>query len=127
MQDYFVDHNLASTLGEQVMPNVFATFQVTTESSSSTGEQPMLVLPCTKSQCPRSQADLLHLPYYPYDTTRSQLWNEKCFIHALRMVAMAIDTMYQNEVQRVCTDSSGQFLDTPIKARVWENAQQTSF
>jgi hypothetical protein len=55
---------------------------------------------------------------FPQNVAYSQVWNEKCFIHVLRMVAMAIDLMYQEIVQKICEDCNGSFRTTEIKGFV---------
>jgi hypothetical protein len=55
---------------------------------------------------------------FPQKEAHSQLWNEKCFIHVLRMMAMALDLRYQEIVQRISEDCNGSFMKTEIKGFV---------
>ena len=118
MKVCFADGDLATTLGEKAMPNVFGkVVQAAREGSSGAFPEPMVLQSCIRVECVKSQAALLQIPY-PYKKAHSQLWNEKCFAHFLRMVAMGIDQLYQNEVKAVCTRSNGDFRSASIKGFV---------
>jgi hypothetical protein len=117
MKVCFEDGDLATTLGEKAMPNAFSKVQAALESSSSAFPEPLALQPCDETDCFKTQAALLQVPY-PYNKAHSQLWNEKCFAHFLRMVAMGIDQLYQNEVKAVCTRSNGDFRSASIKGFV---------
>ena len=109
----------ATKLGEAAMPNVFAKVVPNTvpEGSSSVPLEPLALRACVEAECFKSQAALLQVPF-PYTQAQSQFWNEKCFTHFLRMVAMGIDHPYQNEVKAVCARSNGDFRSTSIKGFV---------
>jgi len=49
------------------------------------------------------------------DESKSQLWNEKAYIHCLRMVAMAVDLRFQSDVESVCKKAGGKIIKGPIK------------
>ncbi len=52
------------------------------------------------------------------NVSHSQFWNEKVWIHVLRMIAMAIDGHYQDAVDKVCTACDGMFSAAEIKGFV---------
>jgi ankyrin repeat protein len=80
------------------------------------------VVPCASDKGERRQDGAMptnELGFgFPRNLAHSQLWNEKCFIHCLRMVAMGIDESYQKVVNEVCTRSNGCFKATAIKGYV---------
>ncbi len=55
---------------------------------------------------------------FTQNVNRSQFWNEKVWIHVLRMIAMAIDGLYQDAVDKVCTACDGMFSAAEIKGFV---------
>ena len=69
---------------------------------------------CGPDECTRRQDEALPLPF-PRDATKSQLWDEQCFIHCLRMIAIAIDDDYQAAVGTMVKDCNGEFKSTAIK------------
>jgi hypothetical protein len=85
------------------------------------GEYQFVVERCSQEECARRQDEAMHpleSGIFPQNVAHSQVWNEKCFIHILRMVAMAIDPMYQEIVQKICEDCNGSFRKTEIKGFV---------
>ena len=74
----------------------------------------LTVLSCSPDVCARRQDEALPLPF-PRDNTKSQLWNEKCFIQCLRMIAIAIDDDYQATVEKMANHRKGEFKKTAIK------------
>jgi ankyrin repeat protein len=112
LQQYFEKSNLGTVLGEAFIPNLCGKFQA--------GNGGVLkVVPCTSDEGERRQDGAMptnELGFgFPRNLAHSQLWNEKCFIHCIRMVAMGIDESYQNVVNQVCTRSKGCFKATAIK------------
>ncbi len=115
MKTYYDTHELSVVLGEKAIPNTFGKFQM------RAGENQFVVEQCSPLQCARRQDEAMHPPesgIFPQNVAHSQVWNEKCFIHVLRMVAMAIDLMYQEIVQKICEDCNGSFRKTEIKGFV---------
>jgi len=74
----------------------------------------LIVSSCGPDACARRQDEALPLPF-PRDNTKSQLWNEKCFIHCLRMIAIALDNEYQTDVEKMVEHRKGEFKKTAIK------------
>ena len=115
MKRYYDTHELSVVLGEKAIPNTFGKFQMIA------GENQFVVERCSEEECARRQDECMHPPesgIFPQNVAHSQVWNEKCFIHVLRMVAMAIDLMYQETVQKICEDCNGSFRKTEIKGFV---------
>jgi hypothetical protein len=115
MKRYYDTHDLAVVLGEKAIPNTFGKFQM------RAGENRFVVERCSQEECARRQDEAMHPPksgIFPQNVAHSQVWNEKCFIHVLRMVAVAIDLMYQEIVQKICEDCNGSFTNTEIKGFV---------
>jgi hypothetical protein len=115
MKTYYDTHELSVVLGEKAIPNTFGKFQM------RAGENQFVVEQCSPLQCARRQDEAMHPPesgIFPQNVAHSQVWNEKCFIHVLRMVAMAIDLMYQEIVQKICEDCNGSFRKAEIKGFV---------
>jgi hypothetical protein len=77
-------------------------------------ERNLCVSKCGPDECARRQDGALPRPF-ERDTTKSQLWSEKCFIHCLRMIAVAIDGDYQAAVETMVKDCKGEFKSTAIK------------
>ncbi len=107
MKRYYDTYELSVVLGEEAIPSTFGKFQM------RAGDNQFVVVRCSQEECARRQDEL-----FPQNAAHSQVWNEKCFIHVLRMVAMAIDLMYQDIVQKVCNDCNGSFRKTEIKGFV---------
>jgi hypothetical protein len=115
LKRYYDTHELYVVLGEEAIPSTFGKFQM------RAGENQFVVEQCSQEECARRQDECMwpaECGIFPQNVTRSQLWNEKCFIHVLRMVAMAIDLMYQEIVQKICEDCHGSFVNTEIKGFV---------
>ena len=107
MKNYYDTHELSVVLGERAIPSTFGKFQL------RAGENQFVVERCSQEECARRQDECMWI--FPQNAAHSQVWNEKCFIHVLRMVAMAIDLMYQEIVQKICEDCYGSFRKTEIK------------
>jgi hypothetical protein len=115
MKTYYDTHELSVVLGEKAIPKTFGKFQM------RAGENQFVVERCSQGKCARRQDEAMHPPesgIFTENVAHSQVWNEKCFIHVLRMVAMAIDLMYQEIVQKICEDCNGGFVKTEIKGFV---------
>jgi hypothetical protein len=115
MKRYYDTNELSVVLGEKAIPNTFGKCQM------RAGENQFVVERCSQQECARRQDEAMHPPdsgIFPQNVAHSQVWNEKCFIHVLRMVAMAIDLMYQEIVQKICEDCNGSFRNTEIKGFV---------
>ena len=109
MQKYFVDSHLGRVLG-QGAPNVYGKFVI--------GEDGLRhVVQCTAEEGVRRQDDTIPA-VFPLNQAYSQLWSEQCFIHCLRMIAMAINDMFQILVSGVCDKSKGAFKGCTIKGFV---------
>jgi len=61
------------------------------------------------------QDDVMLVAGRIYDGTKSQLWNEKAYIHCLRMIGMAVDLRFQSDVKGMCTAAGGSMQSAPIK------------
>jgi hypothetical protein len=115
MKRYYDTHELSVVLGEKAIPSTFGKFQM------RAGENQFVVERCSQEECARRQDECMDPPesgIFPQNVAYSQVWNEKCFIHVLRMVAMAIDLMYQEIVKKICEDCNGSFTKTEIKGFV---------
>jgi hypothetical protein len=115
MKSYYDTHDLAVVLGEKAIPNTFGKLQM------RAGKNQFVVERCSLEECTRRQDEAMRPPesgIFPQNAAHSQVWNEKCFIHVLRMVAMAIDLMYQEIVQKICKDCNGSFRSAEIKGFV---------
>ena len=112
MKRYFDTKELSVALGEKAIPNTFGKFQM------RAGENQFVVERCSQEECARRQDECIKSGIFPQNVAHSQVWNEKCFVHVLRMVAMAIDLMYQKIVQEICEDCNGSFRKTEIKGFV---------
>jgi hypothetical protein len=115
MKRYFDTHELSIALGEEAIPSTFGKFQM------RAFENQFVVERCSQEECARRQDEAMHpleSGIFPQNVAHSQVWNEKCFIHVLRMVAMAIDLIYQETVQKICEDCNGSFRKTEIKGFV---------
>jgi hypothetical protein len=118
MQQYYVGNSLATVLGE-ALPNAFGKLHI----KEATGL--VAVVSCSADECTRrqdaavpsvdSELGLDGWVTFPWNSSRSQLWNEKCYIHHLRMVAIGINTTFQKAINEVCVKSKGEFKGTPIK------------
>ena len=115
MKTYYDTHELSVVLGEEAIPSTFGKLQM------RAGENQFVVERCSQGECARRQDEAMHpleSGISPQNVAHSQVWNEKCFIHVLRMVAMAIDQMFQEIVQKICEDCNGSFRKTEIKGFV---------
>ena len=110
MQRYYVESDLGTVLGEGVVPNVFGTFQVREDGHH-------VVVPCVQEEGVRRQDGAMP-GGFPRDRAHSQLWNEACFIHCIRMIAMGIDESFQSLVSGVCEGANGAFKGCTIKGFV---------
>jgi hypothetical protein len=115
MKRYYDTHQLSIVLGEEAIPATFGKLKM------RAGENQFVVERCSLEECTRRQDECMDPPengVFPQNVAHSQVWNEQCFIHVLRMVAMAIDRMYQNLVQKICEDCNGSFREAEIKGFV---------
>ncbi len=117
MKRYYDTHELSVVLGEEAIPNTFGMFQM------RAGENQFVVERCSEENSARRQDECMHthesgILLFPQNLAHSQVWNEKCFIHFLRMVAISIDLMYQETVQKICEDCNGSFREAEIKGFV---------
>ena len=115
MKRYYDANELSVVLGEKAIPSTFGKFQM------RAGENQFVVERCSQEECARRQDEAMHpleSGIFPQNVAHSQVWNEKCFIHVLRMVAMAIDLKYQEIVQKICENCDGSFRKTEIKGFV---------
>ena len=115
MKTYYDTNELSIALGEKAIPTTFGKFQM------RAGENQFVVERCSQEECARRQDEAMHpleSGIFPQNVAHSQVWNEKCFIHVLRMVAMAIDLKYQEIVQKICENCDGSFRKTEIKGFV---------
>ena len=110
MQTHFVDCHLGTVLGEKAVPNFFGKFVVREDGLRH-------VVQCTKDEGVRRQDATIPLPF-PQNNGYSQLWSERCFIHCIRMIAMAIDCIFQTLVGDVCIGSNGTYKGCTIKGFV---------
>jgi len=117
MQKYFVAKDLGTVLGEAI-PNVFATVHISESASGNI----FVTTPCSKEDGVRRQDGIMPssnaesgVPGWRMNPDFSQLWNEKGFIHCLRMVAMGINHRFQKAVEKICIRSKGEFKQTAIK------------
>ncbi len=109
MQKYFEDCDLRTVLGEDVVPEVFGKCHVGRDGVRE-------VVQCSADEGERRQT--VQMSFSQAAGSRSQLWNEKSYIHCLRMVAMAMDAVYQAMVKEICTRSKGIFTSATIKGYV---------
>ena len=110
MQTYFVDANLGTVLGNGAVSNTFGKFEQDKYGLRH-------VVECNQAEGVRRQDATLPM-VFPFNPAYSQLWNEQCFIHCIRMIAMAIDVLFQTLVSGVCTTSKGAFRGCAIKGFV---------
>jgi ankyrin repeat protein len=110
MQRYFVEKDLGNVLGASVLPNAFGKFCI--------GEGGLReVIPCNANEGERRLDSTMPISF-PQLKAHSQLWSEKCYIHAIRMVAMGIDASFQQLVRKVCARSKGMYTSCRIKGFV---------
>ena len=107
MQKCFVDKKLGTVLGSTAVPDLFGKFEV-----ERTGL--IEVVPCWAERSLRTQNCVVP-GFFPRNESFSQLWNEKCYIHFVRMIAMGVDSVFQKEVNEVCKDAKGEFKKCKIK------------
>jgi hypothetical protein len=121
MKAYYHTKNLSIVLGESVLPHTFGKLRPHTSMS---GVNVYTVEAGSAEDCIRRQDDPMRAPnsgvgvIFSQNVNHSQFWNEKVWIHVLRMVAMAIDDLYQKAVGEVCTACDGVFSPTEIKGFV---------
>ena len=111
MQRYYVASDLGTVLGAAAVPNVYGTFRI------GEGGLHEVVAAGSEDEGVRRQ-DCAMPRAFPQDTSCSQLWNERCFIHCIRMIAMGIDESFQTSVREVCKDAGGAFKTCMIKGFV---------
>ena len=90
------------------------TLHITRKKSGKKDRRSLSVSKCGPDECARRQDEALPL-LFPRDATKSQLYNEQCFIHCLRMIAIGIDDGYQAAVETMVKDCNGEFKSTAIK------------
>ena len=115
MKQYFTDSDLGTILGPVALPNECGKVQCR-RFWQDHGSDYFLVVPADAGDCTTRQDSVL--PKFPWKVECSQLFNELCFIHCLRMLAMGIDDSYQEAVEGVCINSNGSFKRAPIKGHV---------
>jgi hypothetical protein len=106
----FVDKNLGKALGEDVVPNTFGKIEMREDGLRS-------VALCGQDEGAQTQAAAMPTEF-PQNPVYSQLWNETCFIHCIRMIAMAVDALFQTLASGVCQKSNGAFTGCAIKGFV---------
>jgi hypothetical protein len=121
MKAYYHTKNLSIVLGESVLPQTFGRLRPHTSMS---GVNVYTVEASSVEDCIRRQDDPMRAPnsavgvIFSQNENHSQFWNEKVWIHALRMIAMAIDGLYQDTVDKICTACDGIFSAAKIKGFV---------
>jgi hypothetical protein len=121
MKAYYHTKNLSIVLGESVLPHTFGKLR---PHAGMSGVNVYKVEAGSIEDCVRRQDDLMRAPssgvvaIFSQNLNHSQLWNEKVWIHLLRMIAMAIDGLYQDAVDKVCTACDGMFSAAEIKGFV---------
>ncbi len=121
MKAYYHTKNLSIVLGESVLPHTFGKLRPHTSMSGATIYK---VEAGNVEDCIRRQDDPMRAPnsgagvIFSQNVNHSQFWNEKVWIHVLRMIAMAIDGLYQEAVDKVCTSCGGIFRAAEIKGLV---------
>ena len=110
MRRHFYDNRLGEVLGPEMLPNMYGTVQRDHRSAA------FLVVGSLTKRCTVRQD--CTLPEFTQNPQYSQLWNEQCFIHCLRMISMGIDVSFQKAVEKVCLQSNGMFKGAPIKGYV---------
>ena len=93
---------------------VFVPMKFLSVLSRSNSSKGLRVTSSDERLCTKRQDAVLPKPY-PRDETKSQYWNEKSYIHCLRMMAMALDGAYQKAVREVCEEHGGMFRVATIK------------
>jgi hypothetical protein len=121
MKRHYHTKNLSIVLGESVLPHTFGKLRPHTSFS---GVNVYKVEAGSVEDCIRRQDDPMRVPnsgeevIFTQNVNHSQFWNEKVWIHVLRMIAMAIDGLYQDAVDKVCTACDGMFSAAEIKGFV---------
>jgi hypothetical protein len=110
MQNYFVEKDLGNALGASVLPNAFGKTCIGVGGLRE-------VIPCNANEGERRLDSTMPIPF-PQIKAHSQLWSEKCYIHAIRMVAMGIDASFQQLIRKVCVRSKGIYTSCCIKGFV---------
>jgi hypothetical protein len=114
MQNHFINSNHGTALGKKAIPTAHG--KVGRRAGGL-----LQVLPCRETCGVTRQDRVLSFPggdSFPQNPAGSQLHNEKCFIHFIRMVGMGIDASFQKAVKEVCTNSKGEFRGCAIKGFV---------
>jgi hypothetical protein len=109
MQAYFLASNLGVVLGE-ALPNVHGRLKHDSGLGKVRG---FVVDPCRFDEGIRRQDSTIVPPIQ--DISKSQLYNEKTYIHVLRMVSMALDADFQAIISSVCEGCGGEFTGCRIK------------
>jgi len=105
----------SSSSSVQPMPSTTAVEGQPPLQPPAGGDSVFVVSPCSYfAECTKRQDHVLQRPF-SLNLNRSQVWNEQCFIHCMRLVSMGIDTGYQRAVGPVCERSKGAFKAAPIK------------
>jgi ankyrin repeat protein len=115
MQKHFINNHHGTVLGKEAMPNVYGKVDRVRAGGL------LQVLPCEETRCVARQDRVLSFPdgdSFPQNPAVSQLYNEKCFIHFIRMIGMGVDASFQKAVEEVCTSSKGEFKGCAIKGFV---------
>ncbi len=121
MKAYYHSKNLSIVLGESVLPHTFGKLRLHARMS---GVNVYKVEVGSVEDCARRQDDPMRAPnsgigaIFSQNVNHSQFWNEKVWIHVLRMLAMAVDELYQKAVDNVCTACDGMFSAAKIKGFV---------
>ncbi len=121
MKAYYHAKNLSIVLGESVLPHTFGKLR---QHTSMSDVSICRVEMGSVEDCIRRQDDPMLAPnsgvgvIFSQNSNHSQFWNEKVWIHVLRMIAMAIDGLYQDAVDEVCTACDGIFIAAEIKGFV---------
>ena len=114
MHKFYCDSHLGTILGPAALPNEFG--RIICQPSNALGTTHSVVLECSADQCTNRQDSVV--PTFSRTEGRSQPWNELCYIHFLRMVAMGVDDSYQRAIEAVCIQAKGDFKKTSIKGHV---------
>jgi hypothetical protein len=139
MQTHFIASKHGVVLGNEAMPNTYG------QVGQIRANGLLQVSPCEERRGVTRQDSVLSFPQnpaftferglrlsglkvpsckdkcggcFPQNPAVSQFYNEKCFIHFIRMVGMGIDASFQKAVEEVCTNAKGEFKGCAIKGFV---------